>query len=894
MEQNNFKWHQSPIDAIVQELKTDAACGLSRKAARSRSRKGGANTLFDAQREEAFGFWKPFFKDPSLIAFFAVCIIAFGFSEVAAALTALAFFAIGFLLLWLLFRQYHRDEAKIAAFRIPTVTVVRDGEMQAVSARRVVVGDVILLRRGDIVPCDCRLIESRHLRVQTLLPDEKGNASWQRLPKNAETLYPYASSVFAPYCENMLYGGSVIDAGYALAIAVEIGENTFIGAMQSFAVPAEDGGKKREKTLAGVKDLLRLYNFAQYLFLIPITIIGVLLLPAEQNLVHVLLALGAMLAVGSQSLLLFYFQTLNMRSKHLCLSAEPREDASVLKTERAVGGLSAVNDVLVLGHCSISDGKAHLFRCATGGGEVLLNKDEPNAALHPLCEAILVKHFAKTRLPEQSVALFESAEDPLIGELLRYSGYDEGALRVRLLHATLIEEDEENYTVRAEGKNGEFYFYFSDRPDWIDRCTVYDDCGTLRTLSAAGKAQLHRFVALAESEGGHCRFAIKKSRATYVFLGALPERESFQEGFSSLLESYRRSGVRVSFFLFGDPAVELPYAKAAKLPREISVKDGEQALLLPNLLESHRVFLGYSENEVLQLVAALRKLGRGVAVISDDSKHLPILQAASLSACCEEALCNQKEGRDETAVSSSLLRRRADVLIPSASQKGGGLSALYQALTLCRAMPLQSVILFRFLCFSQGIRWVLMLLALFTGAGFVSGAMLLFSGWILELLSVLWLSSFAIPKERLQKYKPFGRKQMLNILKDRSWLLPILVSGGICGLLAILMRLIGLWGAGDSAAFLLGALLLMQGTSLLLTAVCSSLPVDRKKLRFPILVYLLPILMFGLLSILLPSVALAMGLPKWNLSSLLMLVIVPFVFFFFVSFFLKKINRTAK
>ena len=894
MDQNSFKWHQSPIDAIVQELKTDAACGLSRKAARSRFRKGGANTLFDARWEEAFAHWKPFLTDPSLIFFFSICIIALGFSEIAAALTALGVFAAGILLLWLLFRQSRRNEARISAFRVPTVTVVRDGELQSVSARKVVVGDVILLRRGDIVPCDCRLVESQHFRVQTLLPDENGEASWQQLPKSAEILYPYKSEVFAPYCENMLYGGSVIDSGYALAIAVEIGENTFIGAMRGFSVPAEEKNQKQEKTLAGVKNLLRLYNFAQYLLLIPIAVIGVLLLPSEQNLVHALLALGGMLAVGSQSLLLWYFRTVTDRCKHLCLAANPSEDVSVLKTERSVGCLSAVNDVSVLGHRAISDERLHLFRCATGSGEIYLNKDEPNAALHPLCEAFMIKRVAQMSLPDHALSVSKSLQTPLQEELLRYSGFDEGALRIRLLHASLIEEDEENCVVTAESKNGEIQLHFSNDVAWIDRCTTYDDCGTLRAFSRESKADLRKFVASAEAEGGHCRFAIKKSQLSYIFLGAVVAREHFQETFSSALESYQQSGVRVSFFLFGDPALELPYAKAAKLPGEICIKENEQSLLLPKSLETYRVFLRFSEKEILQLVDALRKQGRCVAVIADDPRHLPLFRAASLSVCCESTLGVPQDAEEKPAVSSSLLRRRADILIPTASQNGGGLSALSLAHSHCRATSLQSKIIFRFLCFSQAARWILMLLAIFTGMGFLSGAMLLFSGWIAETLSVLWLTSFSIPKQQLRTYKPFGRKQMLEILLNRNWILPILVTGGICAVLAILMRLLGLWSAINSAAFLMGALLLMQGTALLLNALSFGLPLPPKSLRLPLLLYLLPILTVGLFSVFLPSVALSMGLPQWNASSLIMLVIVPFIFFFFLSFFLKKINRTAK
>ena len=47
MNEKGSRWHLATPLSVCQSLHTDAACGLSRKAARSRFKKQGRNPLFD-------------------------------------------------------------------------------------------------------------------------------------------------------------------------------------------------------------------------------------------------------------------------------------------------------------------------------------------------------------------------------------------------------------------------------------------------------------------------------------------------------------------------------------------------------------------------------------------------------------------------------------------------------------------------------------------------------------------------------------------------------------------------------------------------------------------------------------------------------------------------------
>ena len=67
------------------------------------------------------------------------------------------------------FVQEYRAERAIEALRqmaAPTATVLRDGEEIEIPARDLVPGDVILLRAGDKIPADARLIEAVNLQIE--------------------------------------------------------------------------------------------------------------------------------------------------------------------------------------------------------------------------------------------------------------------------------------------------------------------------------------------------------------------------------------------------------------------------------------------------------------------------------------------------------------------------------------------------------------------------------------------------------------------------------------------------------------------------------------------------------------------------------------------------------
>ncbi|GAC1304743.1 MAG: cation-translocating P-type ATPase [Acidimicrobiales bacterium] len=99
-----------------------------------------------------------------------------------------------------------------------TVHVLRDGQMVPVPTHAVVVGDVLILRAGDVVPADARIVEA-----DGVLADES-SLTGESLPVDKSAEATGAETIAER--RSMLYGDTSLAAGDAVAVVVATGEAT--------------------------------------------------------------------------------------------------------------------------------------------------------------------------------------------------------------------------------------------------------------------------------------------------------------------------------------------------------------------------------------------------------------------------------------------------------------------------------------------------------------------------------------------------------------------------------------------------------------------------------------------------------------------------------------------
>lgn len=104
----------------------------------------------------------------------------------------------------------------------PRATVVREGRTRDIAGADVVVGDVVRLRPGDLVPADGRVIEAHALSIDEA-PLTGESVPVSKIPE------PISPPTAIGDCRNLVFMGTGVATGHGRALITSTGEQTQIG-----------------------------------------------------------------------------------------------------------------------------------------------------------------------------------------------------------------------------------------------------------------------------------------------------------------------------------------------------------------------------------------------------------------------------------------------------------------------------------------------------------------------------------------------------------------------------------------------------------------------------------------------------------------------------------------
>ena len=119
--------------------------------------------------------------------------------------------------------------SNLSSLIVNTATVIRDGVQQEIPIEELVVGDMIKLSAGDMLPADALLIETRDFFIQqSSLTGESESVEKKAMwtPSEEETQNPVLES------ERFVFMGSNVVSGSALAVILVTGNDTMIGRIE--------------------------------------------------------------------------------------------------------------------------------------------------------------------------------------------------------------------------------------------------------------------------------------------------------------------------------------------------------------------------------------------------------------------------------------------------------------------------------------------------------------------------------------------------------------------------------------------------------------------------------------------------------------------------------------
>ncbi|HEX6305324.1 MAG TPA: cation-translocating P-type ATPase [Anaerolineales bacterium] len=210
-------------DEVLKQLRVDQEQGLDHAEAARRLEEYGLNELIEqGVKSPWLILWEQLTATMVIILIVAAVVSAFlgDFKD------AIAILAIVVLNALLGFRQEYQAEQAMAALKkmaVPTVRVRRDGRVQEISARELVPGDIVLLEGGNIVPADCRLIETANMRV------DESALTGESVPVDKEDAFIAGDDLPLGDRRNMVFMGTVVTYGRGQAVVANSGMQTELG-----------------------------------------------------------------------------------------------------------------------------------------------------------------------------------------------------------------------------------------------------------------------------------------------------------------------------------------------------------------------------------------------------------------------------------------------------------------------------------------------------------------------------------------------------------------------------------------------------------------------------------------------------------------------------------------
>jgi len=624
-----------PAGELLQRLETTAQ-GLTEAEAAARLSRSGANRLRPKREPSWPGLLLGQFKSPLVLILVAAALLSFFLHDKTNAVIILGIVVVSAVLgFW---QEYGAAGAvaKLLAVVQVKVQALRNGRERDVPVDEIVPGDVLAFNAGDVVPGDCRVLESKDLFAnEAALTGESFPA--EKLPGviPAETRLGGRT--------NVLYMGTHVVSGTGRALVVRTGRDTEFGKVSDrlrLRPPETDfeRGLRRfgyllmEITLFLVVGIfafnvfLKRPVFDSFLFALALAVgLTPQLLPA---IVSVSLSRGAQLMARQKVIVRRLASVENFGSMTVLCSD---------KTGTLTRGIVQVRETL---------------DAAGNVSEKVLLYSFVNAAFqsgftNPIDAAIKAQH------PFDLSGWTKLDEVP----------YDFVRKRLSVLVETSTSENDERQSPKSgapASASKRLLITKGALPNVLEVCTNAEQAGNpvaiaglreeiegrYRWLSAKGL----RVLGVAYRDTGPDRTITREDEAGMTFLGFLVLEDPLKAGIAENVARLRGKGVRLKLITGDNRLVAANIGVRVGLDNPELLAGSEMhdisADALPVLVDDVDIFAEVEPGQKERIVNALKKAGHVVGFLGDGINDAPALRAADVGISVDEAVDVAKEAAD--------------------------------------------------------------------------------------------------------------------------------------------------------------------------------------------------------------------------------------------------------
>ncbi|MCG2701418.1 cation-translocating P-type ATPase [Candidatus Parcubacteria bacterium] len=641
-------FHSKKIESCFKELKTSAS-GLAREEAEKRIKKYGPNKLAEEKPLRKITILISQLKSPLIYILLIAGFITLILQDYTDAGVIFASVIINTVIGFFQENKANNALSKLKKMVEHKALVLRGGREIEIDSGNITIGDIIIIRAGNRIPADARLIESANLQVN------ESSLTGESIP-SAKSIVPISKGASLADRENTVYAGTTAVSGSGRAVVYAIGKSMEIGKIAEMVNNTKDEKTPLQSRLAEFSRILGMALAGVSFFVFAVGVAqgrGIL----EMFKVGVALAVASVpegLAVAVTVILVLGMQKI-LKQKALVrklVAAETLGSTTVICTDKTG---------------TLTEGKMNVAHIVIGEKEFELKsfgsrQDTEEAKEVSLAlQAAMMCNNAVIENPDDELSSWRIIGAPTESALL-LAAVQSGLNREKLLRIEpkineLPFDSGKKYMITLHKKKDGYVLYEKGAPErLLDKSSDFYHHGKKHKLTAQEREKLNktyenltnkglRVIGAAVRELPEADF-IKKEKNSDIdwrlidqkltFIGFIALKDPLRPEAKETIALCRMAGIR-PIIITGDHQLT---ARAVALEVGMKVKTeniitGEKLdkisdSKLKELVKKIDIYARVSPHHKLRIVNALQESGEVVAMTGDGINDSPALKAADI------------------------------------------------------------------------------------------------------------------------------------------------------------------------------------------------------------------------------------------------------------------------
>ncbi len=616
-------YEKKTVQETCELLGTDLQQGLTSQQAKERLEKNGPNALVEKKAKSKLAMFLSQLNDPMIYILFAAAAVSIFLGEWSDSIIILFVVLLNAVIGM---TQEAKAEQALEALKqlsSPYALVRRDGRLMDVPAADLVVGDVVVLEAGRVVPADLRLTTAVNMKV------EESALTGESVPVDKDCNFVAEGDVGIGDRINMAYSSTSISYGRGEGVVVATGMDTEIGKIAEMINSTSDEMTPLQKRLADLGKMLGILAIGICAAMFVIAVLQ------DRNIADMLLtAISLAVAAVPEGLPAVVTIVLALGVQRM---VKVNTIVRRLPSVETLGAVSVVcsDKTGTLTQNKMTVTKVYLNRTLEDVGQLDAQKDQRFLEGFILCNDASTANGARVGDPTEIALLDMGTNLNLTRE-----GLEESRPRI---NEQAFDSDRKMMTTVHRYPDGKVYAYTKGATDiMLSHCVSIEEDGQVRPITDEDLARINQAVSEMSSLALRVLALAYKTdddsatEENLTFIGLVGMIDPPRPEAKDAVQVFKDASIR-TIMITGDHK-----DTAFAIAKELGIAEREDQCItgsdlsnmtqeeLNRIVENLRVFARVSPEHKVMIVKAFKSHGYIVSMTGDGVNDAPSLKAADI------------------------------------------------------------------------------------------------------------------------------------------------------------------------------------------------------------------------------------------------------------------------